>query len=169
MAMATMPRDSDFQRLPIQPEDGFPQAFVLGFADRLYRFTLSVSFLTLEPFKVWEIGGSAAADRTIRRSLSLPLSTSGARAPLPWEVQGEPERLIYTLPQEQLYLVMRVEREDLPEPERLLGVTRPVLGIPVRLGELVFLFKRILVARGNLLGPGNFGSEIVAGVATYGG
>lgn len=167
--MTTIPKESDFQRLPIQPEDGFPQAFLLSFEGKLYRFTFSVSFLTLEPFKVWETGGGPTAEKMLRRSLSLPLSTSGARAPLPWELQGEPERMIYVLPQENLYLVMKVEREDLPEDERIQGITRPVLGMPIRVGDLVFLFKKIHVARGNLLGPGNYGSEIVAGVMTYGG
>ncbi len=157
------------QRLPIQPEDGFPQVFLLSFDGKLYRFTFSISFLTLEPFKVWEAGGGPTAEKMLRRSPSLPLSTSGARAQLPWELQGEPERMIYVLPQEQLYLVMRVEREDLPEDGRLQGITRPVLDVPVRVGDLVFLFKKMHIARGNLLGPGNFGSEIVAGVMAYGG
>jgi hypothetical protein len=168
-AMTTIPNESDFQRLPIQPEDGFPQAFLLSFEGKLYRFTFSVSFLTLEPFKIWEAGGGPTAERMLRRSLSLPLSSSGARVQLPWELHGEPERMIYVLPQENLYLVMKLEREDLPEGERMLGITRPVLGIPVRVGDLVFLFKKIHIARGNLLGPGNFGSEVMAGVAAYGG
>lgn len=155
------------QRLPIQPEDGFPQVFLLSFDGKLYRFTFSISFLTLEPFKVWEAGGGPTAEKMLRRSLSLPLSTSGARAQLPWELQGEPERLVYVLPQDALYLVMKVEREDLPEDQRVQGITRPVLDVPIRVGGLVFLFKKIHVARGNLLGPGNFGSEIVAGVKTY--
>jgi hypothetical protein len=169
MAITMALKDSNFQQLPIQPEDGFPQAFLLSFDGRLYRFTFSVSFLTLEPFKVWEAGGGPTAERMLRRSLSLPLSTAGARARLPWELQGEPERMIYVLPQESLYLVMQVEREDLPEGERVQGITRPVLGIPIRVGDLVFLFKKIHIARGNLLGSGNYGSEILAGVKTYGG
>lgn len=161
--------NSNFQQLPIQPEDGFPQAFLLSFENKLYRFTFSVSFLTLAPFKVWEAGGGQTAEKMLRRSLSLPLNTAGARAHLPWELQGEPERMIYVLPQEELYLVMKVEREDLPAEQRMQGLTRPVLGIPIRVGDLVFLFKKIHIARGNLLGPGSFGSEIAAGVATYGG
>jgi hypothetical protein len=161
--------ESDFQQLPIQPEDGFPQAFLLSFESKLYRLTFSISFLTLEPFKVWEAGGGPTAERVLRRSLSLPVSISGARVQLPWDLQGEPERMIYVLPQENLYLVMKVEREDLPENERLMGITRPMLDIPVRVGDLVFWFKKIHIARGNLLGAGDFGSEIVAGVMTYGG
>jgi hypothetical protein len=167
--MMLLPQDSDFQRLPIQPEEGFPQAFVLSFAGKLYRLTLRVSCLTLEPFKVWEAGSAPTAERLVRRALSLPVSTSGTRAQLPWEIQREPERMMYVLPQEHLYLVLQVERDDVPEGQRVQGVTRPALDIPVRVGDLVFLFRKIHIARGNLLGPGNYGSDILAGVATYGG
>ncbi len=162
------PQESDFFRLPVAPEEGFPQAFLLSFNNKLYRFTFQISFLTLEPFKIWETGSSISADRLVRRSLSLPLNTSGARVPLPWELQGDAERMLYYLPQEQLYLVMRIEREDLPAGRRKPLITRPVLGNPFRLGDLQFLFKKIQVARGNVLGPGNFGSEIIAGVKVYG-
>ena len=167
MMIITVPNASDFQQLPIQPEDGFPQAFQLSFDGKLYRFTFSVSFLTLEPFKVWEAGNSSSTGMSPRRSLSVPLSTTGPRAQLPWDFQSELERTIYVLPQENLYLVMKLERDDLPEEQRLQGITRPVLDIPIRLGDLVFLFKKMYIARGNLLSPGNFGSEILAGVMTY--
>ncbi len=164
-----LPSENSFFRLPLDPADGFPQSFLLDFNGKLYRFTFRVSFLTLEPFKIWEAGGQLNAQKLASRSLSLPLNTAGARVPLPWETQGEAERLIYVLPQESLYLVMQLEREDQPQDQRLLGITRPVLGVPLRLGDLVFLFKKIHIARGNLLGAGNFGSEIIAGVKVYGG
>jgi hypothetical protein len=165
--MLAIPQDSDFQRLPIQAEDGFPQVFALSFDGKLYRITLSVSFLTLEPFKIWEAGGGAVQE--VQRAQSPAPSTSGVRSSLAEDRQGAPERTIYVLPQEELYLVVKVERDDLPAVDRVQGITRPVLDIPARVGDLVFLFKKIHIARGNLLGPGNFDSEIVAGVATYGG
>jgi hypothetical protein len=168
MAM-NFPEEKAFFQLPVVPDDGFPQAFQMNFAGKLYRLTLRTSFLTIEPFKVWEAGSHLSGERWVRRSLDLPLNTTGARVPLPWEVQGEPERLIYLLPQEELYLTLQLERDDLPVGQRVQGITRPVLGIPFRLGDLHFLFKRIYIARGNLLGPGNFGSEILAGVKVYDG
>jgi hypothetical protein len=167
MAIITVPNQSDFQRLPVRPEDGFPQAFLLGFNGKLYRFTFSVSFLTFEPFNAGEDRSSTAM--LPRRSLSVPLSTGGARAQLPWDFQGDAEHKIYVLPQENLYLVMKLERDDLPIETRLQGITRPVIGIPFRLGDLVFLFNKIYISRANLLGPGNYSSDIVAGVMTYGG
>jgi hypothetical protein len=169
MTMITLPNEGDFQRLPIQPEDGFPQVFLLSFDGKLYRFTFSVSFLTFEPFKLWEGGNGSSTEMVTRRSLSLPLSNTGARAQLPWDFESELEHMVYVLPQENLYLVMKIERDDLPAEQRLQGITRPVLGIPFRVGDLVFLFKKIYISRGNLLGPGNYSSEIVAGVMTYGG
>lgn len=169
ITMMPVPKDSDFQRLPIEPEDGFPQAFVLSFDGKLYRFTLSVSFLTLEPFKIWRAGGSLSPQTVAQQAQSVPLGIPGVRSSLPGQRRDEPERTIYILPQEELYLVIKVERDDLPEAERVQGITRPVLDIPVRVGDLVFLFRKIHIARGNLLGPGDFGSEIVAGVATYNG
>jgi hypothetical protein len=105
----------------------------------------------------------------VRRSLDLPLSTSGARVPLPWEIQGEPERQRYVLPQEELYLTLALERPDLPEAQRRPEITRPVIGLPFRLGDLQFLFQKMHIARGNLLGAGEFGSEVVAGVRVYDG
>jgi hypothetical protein len=163
------PPASAFFRLPIAPENGFPQAFTLDFNGKLYTLTLRVSFLTLEPFKVWEAGSHLSAERLVRRSLDLPLNTAGARVPLPWEVQGEPERQRYVLPQEELYLTVTLDRQNLPAELRRLEITRPVIGIPFRLGDLQFLFQKIIIARGNLLGPGEFGSEVVAGVKVYDG
>lgn len=167
-SMHSIPQESSYLRLPIEPNDGFPQAFSLSLEDTLYLLTFSVSFLTLEPFKVWEAARHLHPEKMLQRSLSLPLRASGARIRLPWTLQGEPERMIYTLPQENLYLIVKAERQDLPDAERVLGITRPVLGIPVRVGNLEFLFKQIHIARGNLLGPGDYGSKIVAGVKTYG-
>lgn len=163
------PPASAFFRLPIVAENGFPQAFTLDFSGKLYALTLRVSFLTMEPFKVWEAGSHLSAERLVRRSINLPLGTAGARVPLPWEVQGEPERQRYTLPQEELYLTLALERPDLPEGLRRPEITRPMIGLSFRLGDLQFLFLKIYIARGNLLGAGEFGSEVVAGVKVYDG
>jgi hypothetical protein len=167
MNPASRATDVPFQRLPIQPEDGFPQAFLLRLEQTMYRLALSVSFLTFEPFAMPRAGGETPEHRVPRRSLSLPLSFAGARVQLPWEVVTERDRAIYDLPQEMLYLVLRVERPDLPEGQQIQSVTRTVLGMPIRLGDLEFLFQRIRIARGNLFGPGDFGSEVIAGVRAH--
>ncbi len=64
-----------------------------------------------------------------------------------------------------LFLNLRIEREDQPDPTRLLGVRRVVLDMPIAIGALRFIFYRIKIAQGNLAGPGQFGSELVAKVA----
>jgi hypothetical protein len=68
-------------------------------------------------------------------------------------------------PERGLFLNLRVEREDLPDPMRLLGVRRVVLDIPIPVGPLRFRFSRINIAQGNLSGPGQLGSELIAEVA----
>ncbi|HWE37627.1 MAG TPA: hypothetical protein VG406_13750 [Isosphaeraceae bacterium] len=77
------------------------------------------------------------------------------------------EGAVYELPDPDLglYLDLRVEREDLPDPGRLLGVRRVVLDMPIAFGPLRLRFSRVRVARGNLVQPGKFGSELVADVA----
>ncbi len=61
--------------------------------------------------------------------------------------------------------VRAVEREDLPDPVRLVGARRVVLEMPIALGPLRFRFHRVRVAQANLAGPGEFGSELLAEVA----
>ncbi len=68
-------------------------------------------------------------------------------------------------PERGLFLNMRVEREELPDASRLIGVRRVVLDMPIALGRLRFRFHRIKIAQGNLIGPGEFGSELIAEVA----
>ena len=152
-------------RLPIRPEDGFPQAFELAFDGKVYLLTTRISFLTMEPFRLWEIEHISSKPRP---AYSVPLKPGGQRVTLPWALQGEAERMLYALPQDKLYLTLQVERADLPEPERVVHITRPMLYTPFRLGDLAFLFDQIHIARGNLLGPGSFGSRIEAGVMAYG-
>lgn len=68
-----------------------------------------------------------------------------------------------------LSLNLRVEYEEQPSATRLIGVRRVVLDMPTFIGPLCFRFKRIRVARANLVGPGSFGSELVAEVAVSNG
>lgn len=160
--------DGGFAGLPVQPEDGFPQAFQLSMDGVLYTLTFSVSFLSLDPFLPAGAAVASSPPLTAERSLTVPLGGSEPRVPLPWPLQDPGDGTRYALPQEGLYLVLRVERPDLPDDRRVQGITRPMLGLPVRVGDLVFLFTTIEVARGNLAGPGSFGSRIVGGVRAHG-
>ncbi len=68
-------------------------------------------------------------------------------------------------PARGLSLNLRVEYEQQPTATRLIGAQRVVLDMPIAIGPLTFRFKRIRVAQANLVGPGSFGSELVAEVA----
>ena len=121
-----------YASLPADPDEGFPQAFLLNVQDVIYRISLAVYFT--DPAYV------------------LSTEFAGTFFDLP-----DPER--------GLYLNLRVEREDQPEPVRLLGVRRVVLDLPMPFGPLRFRFHRIKIAQGNLAGPAALGSELVAEVA----
>lgn len=64
-----------------------------------------------------------------------------------------------------LYLNLKVEVEALPAPARLVAVRRVVLDMPMAFGPLRFRFTRARVAQANLIGPGSYGSELIAEVA----
>jgi hypothetical protein len=68
-----------------------------------------------------------------------------------------------------LSLNLRVEYEEQPAATRLIGARRVVLDMPIFVGPLCFRFRRVRVARANLVGPGSFGSELVAEVAVNNG
>jgi hypothetical protein len=68
-----------------------------------------------------------------------------------------------------LYLNLRVEYENLPDPIRLIGARRVVTGIPIPMGPLRFRFSRIQIAQANLAGPGSYGSILTAEVAAANG
>jgi hypothetical protein len=77
------------------------------------------------------------------------------------------EGTLFDLPDPNLglFLNLRVEREDQPDPSRLLGVSRLVLDEPLAIGRLRFRFSRMKIAQANLAGPGQFGSELIGEVA----
>lgn len=152
--------------VPILPDEGFPQSFLMSADGKLYRLTFSVSFLTFEPFTPLPPGPDAepAAEPL---PPPVPPGLPGERVLLPPPADRR-QGLLYPLPQQDLYLVLRVEREDLPEDRRVLGITRPVPGLPIQFGDLVLTFSQIDIARGNLQGPGQFGSSVVAEVSVVG-
>jgi len=161
-----------FGLVPIQPTDGFPQSFLLSVGDNLYQLTFSVSFLSFEPFTPLPPEADPPAGSELLPGAQLlpapvPAGLPGERVTLPTPASSG-QGLLYLLPQENLYLVLKVERPDLPEDQRVLGITRPVLGLPIQLGDLVITFSTIEIARGNLQGPGEFGSRVVAEVSPVG-
>ncbi len=64
-----------------------------------------------------------------------------------------------------LYLNLKLEYENLPDPSRLIGAQRAVLDMPIAMGPLWFRFSRVRVAQANLQGAGSYGSELLAQVA----
>jgi hypothetical protein len=64
-----------------------------------------------------------------------------------------------------LYLNLKLEYENLPDPSRLIGAQRVVLDMPIAMGPLRFRFSRVRVAQANLQGAGSYGSELLAQVA----
>ncbi|WP_328524052.1 hypothetical protein [Kribbella sp. NBC_00359] len=152
--------------MPIRPDDGFPQSFLMSVGERLYRLTFSVSFLTLEPFTPLPPDPEPVPAAELLPP-PVPPDLPGERVTLPTPT-SRGAGLLYLLPQPDLYLVLKVEREDLPPDRRVLGITRPMLGLPVQFGELQLTFTEIEIARGNLQGPAEFGSRVVAEVDTVG-
>lgn len=152
--------------VPIRPDDGFPQSFLMSVGEKLYTLTFSVSFLTLEPFTPLPPDPDPAPAAELLPP-PVPPGLPGERVTLPTPA-GRGAGLLYPLPQPDLYLVLKVEREDLPPEQRVLGITRPVLGLPVRFGDLQLTFSEMEIARGNLQGPGAYGSRVVAEVDTVG-
>jgi hypothetical protein len=151
--------------VPILPEEGFPQSFLMSVADNLYRLTFSVSFLTLEPFTPLPPEPDLLPAAELLPAPAPP-GLPGERVTVPTPV-SRGAGLLYPMPQPDLYLVVKVEREDLPA-DRVVGITRAVPGLPLRFGDLELTFTDIDIARGNLQGPGHFGSRVVAEVSTVG-
>ncbi|MFL6126308.1 hypothetical protein [Actinophytocola sp.] len=120
----TEPQPS-FARLPINPADGFPQAFRLTVADRTYRFQLYANVAE-----------------------ELLDTTAG---PLDLPVPGA-------------FLVLAVDRE---EPAGLATILRRKLvpEVVYHAAELALTFPTMLLDPRNLNGVGEFGSQVVGGVA----
>jgi len=114
-----------FLRLPINPADGFPQAFRLTLSARTYRFQLYAN----------------VAEELL----------DTATGPL-------------DLPAKGAFLVLSVDRE---EPAGLTTILRRKLvpGITYHAAELALTFPTMRLDPRNLNGVGEFGSQVVGGVA----
>ncbi|WP_030241779.1 hypothetical protein [Streptomyces sp. NRRL S-350] len=116
-----------YLRLPIEPAEGFPQAFRLQLGSVVYQFHLYVNVAE-------DLLATAPGDAV------LDLPAAGA------------------------FVVLRVAREEASGPRTILR-RKLVPGVEYRAAELSLTFPTMRVARRNLNGVGEFGSEMVGGVA----
>ncbi|MFE5587288.1 hypothetical protein ACFQ87_39365, partial [Kitasatospora sp. NPDC056531] len=121
------PLSPSYLRLPIEPAEGFPQAFRLQLGSGIYQFHLHAN--VTEDVLLASPGGAL-----------LDLPTAGA------------------------FLVLRVAREEPSGPRTILR-RKLVPGVEYRAAELSLIFPTMRVARQNLNGVGEFGSQVVGGVA----
>lgn len=137
--------DLEFRRLPVNADEGFPQAFRLTVAGVTYRFALHVNVAEQEvpdPVRAPDgaIPGGAVPGGVLDLATDAPGSATGA------------------------FMVVVVVRED-PGGDAPLLRRRIVPGLRYRAGDLVLTFRTLRVALRNLNGIGSFGSEVVGGVA----
>ena len=126
----------DFRSLPVNPNEGFPQSFLLGFAERTYRFEFYVNIAA-------EQIPTGAADP--RRRLELTRATGPAGG-----LRG--------------MLVGTITRQDSSGDVVLLR-RRLLPGLQYTARELLLTVEEMSLAMGNLNGVGNFGSVLTARVA----
>jgi hypothetical protein len=126
----------EFFQLPIDGDQGLPQAFTSTVGATSYEFGLYANLDVPDedlPETVYDLASPAA----VREPVALP---------------G--------------YLVLRVVRRGPAGPEVvLLRKVVPEPGLVHYTGELAIVVTRAKVARGNLNGTGHFGTEITIGVA----
>jgi hypothetical protein len=69
------------------------------------------------------------------------------------------------LPSESAFLVMQVELENLDGTRQPIFLRKVVPKLEYEAENISLLFERLLVARSNLNGQGDFGSEMIGGIA----
>ncbi|MGA5823988.1 hypothetical protein ACPC54_39850 [Kitasatospora sp. NPDC094028] len=126
----------DFFRLPVEPDEGLPQAFGCLVGPTAYDFGLYARL-------------TAPAD-------DPPQTLYDLAAPGPITAAAEPPG----------YLVLRVVRDG-PDGPRVVFLRKLVVepGLVHHAGQLAIRLQEARLARGNLNGPGHYGSRIVIGVA----
>jgi hypothetical protein len=126
----------EFRRLPVEPDQGLPQAFSCLIGGTSYEFALYANLDVADedpPQTVYDLGSPSG--------LAQPVAPPG-------------------------YLVLRVVRQGPAGPQVVL--LRKLLAEPGLVhdaGELAITLTDARVARGNLNGPGHYGTQIVMGVA----
>ena len=126
----------EFRQLPVEPDQGLPQAFSCLIGGTSYEFGLyaNLDIANQDPLET-------VYDLSPPGGLAQPASPPG-------------------------YLVLRVVRQGLTGP-RIIFLRKlvPEPGLVHEAGELAIMLARAQIARGNLNGPGHFGTQIVIGVA----
>jgi hypothetical protein len=130
--------------LPVDADQGFPQAFPVVFAGATYRFRLYV-----------DAAPALLADKGAVLDLPLPRAvTAGAIGPV-----------AFALPAPEAFLVVRVDQDQPGGGSRLLFVRKVVPGLEYEAGAIALTFPTQLVAVKNINGRGPFGSRVTGGIA----
>jgi hypothetical protein len=124
-----------FLQLPVNADEGFPQAFRMAVGDQIYTVTLQAD--------------------VAEELLPTPGAPPGTDNRLD---------AVLNLPQPGAFLVGTLARDD-ADGETVLLRRKLVPGLVYRAGELLLTVQSMQVAMRNLGGPGSYGSQIVAGVA----
>jgi hypothetical protein len=135
--------------LPIDASLGFPQSFAHIFEGRAYHFRLYVNI-------------AAERLRAVDHLLLPP-----EQAYLTEEIKkAMAERADFLpLPSEQAYLVARVERDKPGGARETVLVRKVTPELEYESENIALFFPRQLIARGNLNGQGEFGSQVIGGIA----
>jgi|SRR5215813_3246638 len=128
-----------FVNLPVDADDGFPQAFLLSMNANTYRFEFHVNIAEEQLRAAQPIGARTLVD--VVGDGSAPASALSG------------------------ILVMAVTRQDATGDVALLR-RRVLPGLVYDAGELLMTFATVQIAAGNLNAAGSFGSLLTAAVAT---
>jgi hypothetical protein len=136
--------------LPIDTSLGFPQSFALVFEGNTYHFRLYVNI---------------AAER-LRGAADFLLLPS-EQSHLPEEIQKAMavRADVLPLPSEQAYLVAHVEREATGGARETVLTRKLSPELEYEAENIALFFPRQIIARSNLNGQGNFGSQVIGGIA----
>lgn len=124
-----------FLQLPVNADEGFPQAFRFAAGSNAYTVTLQVS--------------------VAEELLPVPGAPAGSDDRL---------NAVLDLPQPGAFMVATLTRDDASGGTVLLR-RKLVPDLVYRAGELLVTVQSMQVAMQNLGGPGSYGSQVVAGVA----
>jgi hypothetical protein len=137
---------SDLAPLPVDPDEGFPQSFLLAFGGQTYGVTWYV-----------DIAESELPDpRTSEPTLLIDLTGASATGSDARAASDAPPRGI---------LVLSVDRHD-PGGVTTLLRRRVIPGLSYPAGQLLLVVRAAAVALGNLNGSGSFGSVLDVQVGT---
>lgn len=133
---------TDLAELPVDPDEGFPQAFLFAFGGLTYGITwyVNVAESQLPPAQM--------ADPTVIIDIVGDRASTGGQTKTP-APQG--------------ILVLTIDRRD-ADGVTLLLRRRMIPGLTCTAGQLLLVVRSASVALGNLNGTGSFGSVLDVGV-----